>query len=657
MSNKTIHQWTELAEAPNDADEVAVWDASESKSVRVPYSDFMSSENMWDVAANVISPHTDGDDLDMLTGTITTPTAYITTLDTNVAAAGVTLAGTTLAADGTDANISITLTPKGTGVVTSSKGYAMTGAVTTGLSISGATTTGISITGNATDAIKVLTGIFATGLNLAGTLTTGVTVGACTTAFTITGAVTTGYNLAGNATDGFKVSSGTVTNGFNVAGGTVTTGFLCAGAATSGLSITGATTQAINITGSATDAIKILTGTYTNAINIAGTTTTGITIDTCSGTNIAMTGTITKGIDFASATPAFSDSDDAFISVGTWNDAYVVSSQSQHFVPIQVHLHSNTSVAKDIAAARLRVDTATANTLNAVGCLQLRQSLAHDLASSAILNASVSVDGAVAVQTGSLLGGYFSIEGTGAITKAGDNDCTPLVAVNNNTGGGVDNVFVAMMNGTGQTVSEIIHAVCEHGTATIGVNIEKTSNGTALTTGLQLTGAMTTYIATSGTGATASARVLKGALTVEDANYGDGYGLVESELTLTGTVAGSVSALTSWINMVTVTTGSNLVCAQSNGLYSEVGGVLTGGKFVFGMRADCLLQTNGGAVGAEFYPFSIVNNTNITTALIDCNAASSDLGEVTNAGSDLGTLVPLFKDGAKTGYVKIYSLA
>jgi hypothetical protein len=40
-----------------------------------------------------------------------------------VAAAGVTLAGTTLAADGTDTNISLTLTPKGTGVVTTAASY------------------------------------------------------------------------------------------------------------------------------------------------------------------------------------------------------------------------------------------------------------------------------------------------------------------------------------------------------------------------------------------------------------------------------------------------------------------------------------------------------------------------------------------------------
>jgi hypothetical protein len=44
-------------------------------------------------------------------------TVWATTFDTNVAAAGVTLTGTTLAADGTDSNIDISITPKGTGEV------------------------------------------------------------------------------------------------------------------------------------------------------------------------------------------------------------------------------------------------------------------------------------------------------------------------------------------------------------------------------------------------------------------------------------------------------------------------------------------------------------------------------------------------------------
>jgi hypothetical protein len=53
--------------------------------------------------------------------TLTATTVNATTFDTNVAAAGVTLAGTTLAADGSDTNIDITLTPKGTGAVVTSK--------------------------------------------------------------------------------------------------------------------------------------------------------------------------------------------------------------------------------------------------------------------------------------------------------------------------------------------------------------------------------------------------------------------------------------------------------------------------------------------------------------------------------------------------------
>ena len=51
----------------------------------------------------------------------TVTTMYATTFDTNVAAAGVTLSGTTLAADGTDTDINLTLTPKGTGVVSTTK--------------------------------------------------------------------------------------------------------------------------------------------------------------------------------------------------------------------------------------------------------------------------------------------------------------------------------------------------------------------------------------------------------------------------------------------------------------------------------------------------------------------------------------------------------
>ena len=48
---------------------------------------------------------------------LTATTVLSTTFDTNVAAAGVTLVGNTLSADGTDTNIDINVTPKGTGAV------------------------------------------------------------------------------------------------------------------------------------------------------------------------------------------------------------------------------------------------------------------------------------------------------------------------------------------------------------------------------------------------------------------------------------------------------------------------------------------------------------------------------------------------------------
>jgi hypothetical protein len=57
-----------------------------------------------------------GDDNLLVDGTVSA-----TTFDTNVAAAGVTLAGITLSADGTDADININITPKGTGSVVISK--------------------------------------------------------------------------------------------------------------------------------------------------------------------------------------------------------------------------------------------------------------------------------------------------------------------------------------------------------------------------------------------------------------------------------------------------------------------------------------------------------------------------------------------------------
>ena len=58
-----------------------------------------------------------------VTATTVTATTFAGSLDTNVAAAKLTVSGTSVVASGTDSNISVTLTPKGTGVVTTAASY------------------------------------------------------------------------------------------------------------------------------------------------------------------------------------------------------------------------------------------------------------------------------------------------------------------------------------------------------------------------------------------------------------------------------------------------------------------------------------------------------------------------------------------------------
>ena len=93
-------------------------------------------------------------------GDVTVPSAHSVfagTFDTNVAAAAVTLSGTTLAADGTDTNINISLTPKGTGSLL-------------------ATRINNTVIGNVTPAAASVTNLTATGTStLRGAITTGNT--------------------------------------------------------------------------------------------------------------------------------------------------------------------------------------------------------------------------------------------------------------------------------------------------------------------------------------------------------------------------------------------------------------------------------------------------------------------------------------------------
>ena len=356
-------------------------------------------------------------------------------------------------------------------------------------------------------------------------------------------------------------------------------------------------------------------------------------------------GTFAKVIDFTNVTPTMTDADNALISFGTWNDAVTLGTQTAHFVPIQVHMHSAVSAAYDVAAARLRVDTSAANTANAVGCLQLRQQIGHNVASSAILNASVSIptDATVTVQTGSLLGGYFSIEGAGTVVKAGSNDCTVLTSVYNGTGGGIDNVFIAMQNGTGTTVTDIVKAVAVHGTATNGINV--VASGGSIINGI---------VVTNATLGVTNSRAIKVSTSQAAAAMEDGYGVVEIDHTITGTAGSNFTGcpLSSWVNIPTGTVGAGkYVCAQNNGIYEASAATVTNAKLIFGMR----MQKIVGDTDALCFPFSLNTNNTAITALFEVQN-QSDMGWTTSAASSGGGKIPFMRDANGTVlYVNTYT--
>lgn len=143
------------------------------------------------------------DAINFITG-ITTGTINATTFDTNVAAAGVTLAGTTLAADGTDTNISLTMTPKGTGeLVTASF---MSGVFSDRVVALG--NLGSATTLNASQGT-----VYTATLDQSSTLTLGTTNGTANRATSFTLILTNGaggpftLTLAGGT---FKYSDGTI---------------------------------------------------------------------------------------------------------------------------------------------------------------------------------------------------------------------------------------------------------------------------------------------------------------------------------------------------------------------------------------------------------------------------------------------------------------
>jgi hypothetical protein len=344
-------------------------------------------------------------------------------------------------------------------------------------------------------------------------------------------------------------------------------------------------------------------------------------------------------LDWSSITPTFAAAtgrDNAFVKMGTWATPITIVQTDDHWVPFQINIKKSGNIQFDTAAARLRVDTNGAQALSHIGCLQLRQNLAHNVGSSAIINASINISAAVAVGLGSILGGYFSIEGSGAITKAGSNDCTPLVAVNNNTGGGVDNVFIAMQNGVGTTVTEIAKIVAVHGTATNGLHIYATPTDSSIVTALRINKSVIQGIRIGewvGSAALGSAVVFSTAMNVngDDSQYDVVAAFGESASDLGSGKSAKVGRFRHVINGITA----------SHETYGLVGQVVVKNVTVTHLHAGLMgtFEVNTAATINSGYVYGtagVIARIGVGTSILTCTKAICGFSSIYNGGALAG---------------------
>jgi len=193
--------------------------------------------------------------------------------------------------------------------------------------------------------------------------------------------------------------------------------------------------------------------------------------------------------------------------------------------------------------------------------------------------------------------------------------------------------------------------------ATTGIDIGAATTGITISgvtaTGISITGASSTKISTSGTLTGVNGRAAKFSGIVDAPNFGDGYGMVEVEMSVTGTQAGHSAALTSWVNIGEGTggTGGFFHCAQNNGIWEAAGATITDTVLIYGMRMSCIL----GDSDSINYPFSMNMSGSTMKALFHC-ASTTDIGLESDSGSDESTLVPFYTtDNSTVHYVKIYA--
>jgi hypothetical protein len=162
-------------------------------------------------------------------------------------------------------------------------------------------------------------------------------------------------------------------------------------------------------------------------------------------------------------------------------------------------------------------------------------------------------------------------------------------------------------------------------------------------------------VACSAIGATG--RLAKFAGTVTNGALTDGYGAFEVELTMAGTSTDYVAASSTWVNMAASSSaGSNMVCAQNNGIWvASTGTPMASATAIIGMRMQYVAE--GGENPGALYLFSTNIYDNALTAMFHVNAAADiTWAGGTKSGGTAGNF-PIFRDvsAGVTHYVNTYT--
>ena len=388
----------------------------------------------------------------------------------------------------------------------------------------------------------------------------------------------------------------------------------------------------------------VVTGTFTNTgattLNgglTMGNTTTGITLGTAT-TGISLPGAMTDGILIAGAC-----GDNAIEIKSACTDSAIDINTGGFATGLKIDADGTTAVAVTSAFTGVNMISLAGTGSTSGIIISGACAIPLNITGAFTTGITIAADGTTGVSITSAFSGTNMVSLAGTGSNAG-------IIISGACGKGVE-ITGSCTTGIGILTGTYTTGISIAGTTTTALAIGACTSGLTVTNATQLGVNVSIAALTAGD----SYSGIRSAVTAAAAN--NGYGAAGYfDTTVSGTQGGTfVYGLGSWINLSTYTTsGVKYLCAQDNGVWQGTdNGEIADLRVVFGMRMESVIA----ATDHLNFPFSINTDNSGITAIFDVNT-TSDLGIVTNAGTDDGTLIPILRDNSgNMRYVKVYTAA